>query len=50
MLIFFDISATFPVSTFINTLNPWFTKNSNIFVIKLAVALYVSCIVGNRVI
>jgi hypothetical protein len=49
MLAFSDISAIFPVSTFVDTLNPWFAKNGNIPVIKLAVALYASCAVGSRV-
>jgi hypothetical protein len=50
MLAFSDISATFPVSTFIDTLNPWFIKNGDIPVIKLAVELYASCAVNSRVI
>jgi hypothetical protein len=40
----------FPISIFVDTLNPWFAKNNNISIIKFAVVLYASYIVDSRVI
>jgi hypothetical protein len=49
MLTFSNISAIFPILTFVDTLNPWFAKNGNISVVELAVTLYASCAVDSRI-